>query len=118
MKSRIPRKLSVAETKAMNAEINKQLAENVERLSTYLQALVLWELREQLGFGKKRLLRFRKRFVEGLKELKERYCLSSDADIDFVCAYNLREQVGIDVEKLGLNMIEFEIKNKKKGDTI
>lgn len=43
--------LTAAERKAMNIEINKQIAENEHKHMMEVDALVLWELHVQLGFG-------------------------------------------------------------------
>lgn len=47
--------MSAAEKKAMDMEIQRQLAEYDRKHIREIDALVLWELREQLGFGNKRL---------------------------------------------------------------
>lgn len=43
--------MSAAEKKAMDMEIQRQLAEYDRKHIREIDALVLWELREQLGFG-------------------------------------------------------------------
>ena len=98
MKCRQP--ISAAQRKAINTEINRQIAENVGGLSVYIQAVVLWQLREQLGWGKKRLLRFQKRFAPALKELQEYYEMKTDSDTQFLCEHKLKQEVGIDVREL------------------
>ena len=108
MKARVPIKLTNKERKALEDEINRQTAKNVKDLSLNLQALVLWELHEQLGFGKKRLLEFQKAFLPMIKELQRFYEIESADDTDFVCKYKLKNEVGIDVESLD-EMFEFEV---------
>ena len=107
MKAFIP--LTNKERKAIEREVNKQTAENVKNLSVNLQALVLWNLREQLGWGKKLLLRFQKAFLPKLKELEQFYLCNDAAELEFVCLYKLKNEVGIDVKELG-TMFEMQVK--------
>ena len=111
MKAIVPPKLSVNQKKALNIEINKQLSQNVRDLAVFLQAIVLWELHEQLGFGKKRLLRFQKGFLPKIKALQEYYDTRNADDTDFVCRYKLKNEVGIDVADLD-SIFEFSLKLK------
>ena len=106
MKARLPL-FTAKERKAMEDEINRQTAKNIEKMSADLQALVLWELHEQLGFGKKRLLRFQKAFQPMIQELQRFYEVDM-ADADFVCKYKLKHEVGIDVEELDA-MFKFRV---------
>lgn len=101
--------LTNREFRALKDEINRQTAQNVENLSQNLQALILWQLREQLGWGKKRLLRFQKRFVPAMRELQAYYMTSSDAETDYICRYKLKNELGIDVAELD-EIIGFRIK--------
>ena len=95
--------------KAINDEINRQTGENVRKLSANIQALVLWSLRKQLGFGKKRLLRFQKGFLPLIQELQEYYQLDNASETEFVCLHELKNEVGIDVEELN-EMFQMEVK--------
>lgn len=106
MKARLPL-FTNKERKAMEDEINRQTAKNIQKLSVDLQALVLWQLHEQLGFGKKRLLRFKKAFQPMIQELQNFYETRSD-EVDFVCKYKLKNEVGIDVENLD-EMFQFRV---------
>ena len=47
-----------SEQKSIRTELQKQLAEYDQKHEAELQALILWELHTQLGFGAKRLRRF------------------------------------------------------------
>lgn len=100
--------LTNREMRALKDEINRQTAENVQKLSQDLQALILWQLREQLGFGKKRLLRFQKAFIPAIKELQEYYMIRSAEETDYICRYKLKQELGIDVAELD-EMIGFRI---------
>lgn len=106
MKAILP--LTNRERKALEAEINRQTAKNVKDLSLNLQALVLWQLHEQLGLGKKKLLEFQKDFLPAIKELQRFYELENASETDFVCRYKLKNEVGIDVEALD-EMFEFQV---------
>lgn len=106
MKAILP--LTNRERKALEVEINRQTAKNVKDLSLNLQALVLWQLHEQLGLGKKKLLEFQKSFLPAIKELQRFYELENASETDFVCKYKLKNEVGIDVENLD-EMFEFQV---------
>lgn len=58
MKVKIPYRMTNKERKAMNEEIEAQLAEARVRDSDEFDAAVLWALHLCFGFGKKRLRRF------------------------------------------------------------
>ena len=95
--------------KAINDEINRQTGENVRKLSNNIQALVLWSLHKQLGFGKKRLLRFQKNFLPLIQELQDYYQLDNASETEFVCLNKLKNEVGIDVDNFN-KMFQIEIK--------
>lgn len=98
MKARIPPSpLSKAERKAMEMEIQKQLAEYDRKHANELDALILWLLHEEFGFGKKRLRRFYDRFGPALDELVGRYELDDDDKV-WLCTRKLKEQ-GIDISQ-------------------
>lgn len=98
MKANIPLPNEIR--RAMKREIDIQTAENVRRLSVNLTALVLWGVRQQTGYGKKRLLRFHENFLPLIEELQNFYLSESDEETAFVCIRNLKEEVGIDVNEL------------------
>lgn len=45
--------MTVAEKKAMNLEIQRQLAEYDKKHATEIDALILWVLHSEFGFGEK-----------------------------------------------------------------
>ena len=108
MKAIMPMRLTNKERKALEDEINRQTAKNVKDLSLNLQALVLWELHEQLGLKKKKLLEFQKAFLPMIQELQRFYEVKNADETEFVCKYKLKNEVGIDVENLA-EMFEFQI---------
>ena len=91
--------LSAAERKAMNLEIQRQLAEYDDKHELEIQALILWELHEQFGFGPARLKRFYDGFTPALKALIQRYELDCSDDI-WLCTRKLNE-IGVNLEEWG-----------------
>ena len=89
--------LTAAEKKALDIEIKHQLAEYNHKNLQEIDAMILWELHEQLGFGEKRLKEFYKRFVLGIQDLNERYELGSE-DNCWLCTKKLK-YAGFDIEK-------------------
>ena len=90
--------LTAAEKKALDMEIKRQIVEYERKHSNELQALVLWQLHEQLGFGVKRLKKFYENFNPAIDELLERYQLEDDDSV-FICTLKLQD-LGLDIEEL------------------
>ena len=112
MKAHLPTKIPNKVRKALMDEINKQTGENVQKLSLNLQALVLWSLHQQLGFGKKRLLRFQKSFMPLIHQLQDYYQADSATETEFICLHKLKNEVGVDVEALD-DMFQIQVKINK-----
>lgn len=91
---------------------DRQTGENVRKLSLNIQALVLWSLHQQLGFGKKRLLEFQKDFLPLIEELQEYYQTENADETQFICLYKLKNEVGINVEELD-SMFDIKVKINK-----
>lgn len=89
--------LNAAERKAMDDEIKKQLVENVRAIDMDIDALILWELHEQFGFGPKKLKSFYDNFKPALDELLKRYDACDDEQTN-VCVYKLKE-CGVDIKE-------------------
>lgn len=89
--------LSAAERKAMNLEIQRQLADYDRKHMTEMDAVILWVLHEQFGFGPKRLKRFYDNFSISLEALLKRYELDSDDKV-WLCTNQLKK-CGIDLEE-------------------
>ena len=81
--------------KAMVKEINRQILEQQEKFLQDIDVMVLWTLRKELGFGKKRLERFYKAVLRNYKEL----CKVYEMDDVYPAEYKLRE-IGVDIDKL------------------
>lgn len=86
--------MSAAEKKAMDMEIQRQLAEYDRKHIREIDALVLWELREQLGFGNKRLKKFYDNFSRGIEALIRRYEMEQGDDV-WLCTYKLKEILAV-----------------------
>ena len=106
MNAFVPR-LSNKERKEIEREIRLQTATNVKNLSLNLQAIVLWNLHVQLGFGQKRLIEFQKTFLPLIKELQEFYMAEDAEETEFILLYKLKNEVGVDVRELN-DMFEIE----------
>lgn len=89
--------LTVAERKAMNLEIQKQMAEYDRKHLNEIDALILWQLHTQLGFGIKRLKRFYMNFNPEYQALIDRYDMDEEDGI-WLNTYKLKE-IGVDLEE-------------------
>lgn len=89
-------KLTVAEQKAMDMEIKRQLRTWDEAHAIELEALYLWVLHEEFGFGEKRLRRLHDRFVPAVEGLIARYELEENDEV-WLCTQKLKE-AGIDIK--------------------
>lgn len=87
---------------AMEAEAERMAKEAVEEMNRQnedeLDAMVLYILHTEFGFGKKRLRRFYEQFSTGLRELGERYLMNNYEDRLWLCQRKLKE-AGIDISK-------------------
>jgi len=90
--------LSVSEKKAMNIEIQKQLAEYEKLHAIEVDAIFLWQLHVQLGFGPERLKRFYNNFRPELDRLINRYEDGTPKGDIWVSTQALKDY-GIDLEK-------------------
>lgn len=90
--------LNKAEQNAMDEEIRRQILEHDEQFSVDLDSTILYVLHEQFGFGKVRLKRFYKLFLERHKELREHYQFDA-SDAAWLCRTRLKEQCEVDVER-------------------
>lgn len=100
-------RLSNKERKEIEREVRRQTAKNVKDLSLNLQAIVLWNIHEQLGFGQKRLIEFQRTFLPLIKQLQEFYMAEDAAETEFILLYKLKNEVGVDVMELD-DMFEIE----------
>jgi hypothetical protein len=89
--------LTNAEQKAMEIEIRRQLADYTRKYRKELLAVVLWELRTQLGFGHDRLKQFYLKFEPAIQDMIERYELA-ESDADWLCTHKL-EEYGVNLDE-------------------
>ena len=89
--------MSAAEKKAMDLEIQRQLAEYDRKHLIEIDAMILWVLHERFGFGPKRLRQYYDSFRACTNELVERYQMDAGDDI-WLCTQMLR-RIGVDVEQ-------------------
>ena len=89
--------LTKNEEKAMNLEIQRQIAEYVRKTRLEIMATFLSDIRDQFGFGPVRLKRIFKSVGKDLEELCRRYELD-DSDAIWLGTRKLKE-AGIDIEK-------------------
>ena len=88
--------LTNAQKKAMDIELRKAMAECDRENTMAIDAIVLWELHDQLGFGAKRLRDFYDRLGPNLDELIRHYELG-EGDQAWICIHKLKE-IGVDLE--------------------
>ncbi len=90
--------LTAAERKAMNIEINRQIAERDAQYAADIDALVLYTLMARYGWKKKRLKGFWDAFNAEHKALREFYELVNPGENEWV-AHRLLKEIGVDVKK-------------------
>ena len=100
--------LTTSEKKAMDMEIKRQLAEMDKKNMEEVDAVVLYVLMTEFGFGEKRLRRFHDTFCEQITALVNRYEMDSDDDV-WLCTEMLKRR-GIDINQWNK---ELESKNKE-----
>lgn len=90
-------KFTAAEQKAMDIEIGKQIAAYDRQNELEIDAMVLWVLYQEFGFGEKRLRRVFDSFSKHLDRLVKAYEMD-DKDTMWLCTQMLKEK-GIDIEQ-------------------
>lgn len=86
--------LTAKERKAMELEINRQIAESERQHANDLDILVLYVLHVHLGFGKKRLRRFFEAFTAEHNKLIDYYEMPDD---NVWLADRKLKEIGVDV---------------------
>lgn len=90
--------LSSTERKAMMMEIRKELAEWDRKNLLEIDAVILWELHAQFGFGPERLKKFYMAFSDAIHDLANRYEMDdNDEDRIWICQKRLKD-LGVDPE--------------------
>ena len=95
MRARIP--IQGQQKKAMDMEIRRQLAGYDEKNTLEIDAMVLWVLYSQFGFGKRRLRKFFDLFNVELDALIKRYVMDN-SDVEWLCTRKLKD-AGIDISE-------------------
>lgn len=89
--------LNTAERQALQIEIRKEIAAENDANVNEVDAIILYILHTEFGFGEKRLRQFHNQFFQAMKELKERYELP-ESDNPWLCTKKLLDD-GIDIKK-------------------
>lgn len=90
--------LTANEKRAMDMEIRRQLTDYNNKNLDNIDALVLWTLHTEYGFGKKRLLKFYNAFNDLFYDLSKYYEFEDDK-IPWLYTQKLKEY-GIDIKEL------------------
>ena len=90
--------LTSAEKKAMDMEIRRQIAEYDRKNYREIDAVILWQLHVQLGFGVTRLKKFYNDFGPALCQLIDRYEMDSEEG-PWLCTQKLKDELGIDLDE-------------------
>ena len=96
-------KMAPETRKAMEAEADRMAKLAIDEMNRQnedeLDAMALYILHEEFGFGKQRLIRFYNSFAKSLRELGERYQMNEYEDRLWLCKRKLKE-IGIDISEL------------------
>lgn len=85
------------EKKAIDMEVRRLMAEYDRKNAMEIDAIVLWQLHTQLGFGPVRLKKFFEGFRPAAKALLERYEMA-ESDQVWLQTHELKE-IGVDLEE-------------------
>ena len=85
------------EQKAIDIELCKIAAEYNRANANEIDAMVLWILHQEFGFGPSRLRRFHKLFQDGIENLARHYEMDAVIDAPWLCNHKLKEY-GVDIE--------------------
>ena len=90
--------LTAAERKAMNLEINRQIAERDEKYKEDIDAMILYVLMVHYGWKQKRLRKFWKAFIAEHKALREFYQMDKPGEGEWL-AHRMLKEIGVDVHQ-------------------
>lgn len=90
-------KFTAAEQKAINLELDRQMAEHMRKHAIEIEAILLKRVRDTLGFGEKRLRKFFDECDDDIARLIERYEMPEE-DCAWLCTRQLKEE-GFDIEQ-------------------
>ena len=106
--------LTASEQKAMDMEIQRQIANYTLMHNRELEAMILWTLHENFGFGPKRLKRFYNKFVGAVEILVHNYELDNSDDV-WICTHKLKVY-GVDLEQWEHEAIKEEVWARQNTD--
>ena len=99
MKVRIGKATKAQKNEAI--EYAKQWLNSVmPKVARNVEAIILLQLHEQCGFGKKRLQKFLNETAPMIKGMLEDYNWSSDEDAIWLCEHRLKKELGIDLAEI------------------
>ena len=90
--------LTAAERKAMDIEINRQIAEKDAQYAADIDALVLYVLMVRYGWKKKRLRKFWDAFNAEHKALRDFYMMDEPGDNEWL-AHRMLKDIGVDIHQ-------------------
>lgn len=106
MKAKIPIINTAAQQKALDAEINRQLAVHMREHEEDYLSLMLWSMRAD-GWGKKRIERKREQLIEMLRELEQHYEMPDGGM--YISKVKLKEY-GVDPSENKNKIFDYEVK--------
>ena len=83
--------LTPKEQQALDIEIKKAAADMARRHADEVDAMVLWWLREKLGFGYERIKSFHHDFATEYFALCDRYEMETEDDRIWLCSHKLKQ---------------------------
>ena len=89
--------LNEKEKKALDIELGKEFAKYNRNNANEVDAIILWVLHDQFGFGHDRLKKFHAAFQPSLEELCKRYEMTNKDDELWLCTRKLLD-IGVDIE--------------------
>lgn len=106
-------KMTAVQKKATEDYCKKWIKDEAMPLVTQnVEAIILWQLHEIFGFGKKRLMNFLDQTAPMIRGMLDEYCWDKDEDAIWLCKYKLRTELGIDLDKICSPFRETEVEMK------
>ena len=90
-------RFTAAEQKAIDMELNRQMAEHLRKTNVELEAILLKRVRDKLGYGEEQLREFFDTCDNDIARMIKYYELN-DTDEAWLCTRQLKEE-GFDIEQ-------------------
>ncbi len=100
MKVRIERTTKKQKDEALSYAMNWLKGTAMPKVTRNVEAIILWQLHEQFGFGKKRLLKFLDNTMPMLTHMLDYYDYQTDEDAIWICEHKLKTVLGIDLNEI------------------